>query len=279
MLILCVALVALASVANGQLKSCGQAPGVVGDLDARVVNGHQSADDAWPFVCSLQQRPGGSHFCGGQLIQNTAGVYYFLTAAHCVTNGQHNSYQMRCATNNRNGETGSQLLYFSNVYRHPQYNPNTLNNDVAILTLSTQPVNANNIGPVCIASTPEQPGINGVVMGWGTTSSGGGTLPIMLLEGHKPVVSDADCTRAYGSEFNPTTMMCAGMYGGSQTPVDACQGDSGGPYVKYRHGRWELIGVVSWGYGCADPRYPGVYADAYYYRNWISTQIGGLNNS
>ncbi|XP_020805941.1 trypsin alpha-3-like [Drosophila serrata] len=46
-----------------------------------------------------------------------------------------------------------------------------------------------------------------------------------------------------------------------------CQGDSGGPLVDIKSG--QLIGIVSWGYGCADSNYPGIYADVAFFKDWI----------
>lgn len=58
-------------------------------------------------------------------------------------------------------------------------------------------------------------------------------------------------------------MLCTGVWdvGGR----DACWGDSGGPV--YHHG-W-LVGIVSWGEGCASPVYPGVNVRVTRFSNWI----------
>ena len=79
-----------------------------------------------------------------------------------------------------------------------------------------------------------------------------------------PVVSDDDCRDSYGQNDIADSMICAGLDEGGK---DSCQGDSGGPFMCGN----ELSGVVSWGYGCAEAGYPGVYTQTSYFVDWVNS--------
>ena len=117
---------------------------------------------------------------------------------------------------------------------------------------------------------PEQGAVfNGtaVVSGWGTLSSGG-SAPAKLHSVEVPLVDDAACEEAYGaSEIDADSMICAGEGG-----KDSCQGDSGGPLTCDGEAQVHC-GIVSWGYGCADPDYPGVYAETANFVDWIEARM------
>lgn len=112
-------------------------------------------------------------------------------------------------------------------------------------------------------------GTNGLVTGWGTLKEDGKPSCI-LQEVEVPVISNEVCSTEtnYTSSMITDNMMCAGYLGVGNK--DSCQGDSGGPMVAERPDkRYELIGVVSWGNGCARPYYPGVYTRVTKYLDWI----------
>ena len=61
--------------------------------------------------------------------------------------------------------------------------------------------------------------------------------------------------------------LCAGNKNG----IDACQGDSGGPLVCLVNKEVLIVGIVSFGRGCADTsKIPGVYTNVAQYLDWIT---------
>lgn len=81
-----------------------------------------------------------------------------------------------------------------------------------------------------------------------------------------PVVSQEKCSEnysIYGLEITDT-MICAGFDEGGKS---ACPGDSGGPMVTVDTNI--LVGIVTWGIGCGEPKIPAVYARVSEVRDWI----------
>jgi len=153
----------------------------------------------------------------------------------------------------------------SQIIPHPSYDAGTERNDIALLKLSSPVTVSATVLPVCLPPpNPKYTNQNAWVTGWGTTSSGGSS-PNTLREVQIKVLSNTACKSAYSNAAITDSMLCASAPG-----KDSCQGDSGGPLViKDAGGNYDQIGVVSWGYGCANSRYPGVYTRVNNYLDWI----------
>lgn len=121
-----------------------------------------------------------------------------------------------------------------------------------------------NVKPVPLSKNPLRPGEIIVVSGWGVTSEGG-DLSNTLQKVEVPVVPQWECKWLYIHEKLSENMFCGGRAG-----RDSCQGDSGGPVVA----NGILVGIVSWGEGCARPGYPGVYSNVEKLRKWIFHNSG-----
>jgi trypsin len=106
-----------------------------------------------------------------------------------------------------------------------------------------------------------------VVTGWGAPYSGG-TIPSQLQAVNVDIISRTECDNAYADYGGITVnMICAAVPGGGK---DACQGDSGGPLVV----GVQLVGIVSWGVGCAEAEYPGVYSNVATIKDFITQETG-----
>uniref|UniRef100_A0A3P9L3B4 Peptidase S1 domain-containing protein n=1 Tax=Oryzias latipes TaxID=8090 RepID=A0A3P9L3B4_ORYLA len=239
---------------------CGRA-----NLNNRIVGGQDAPAGFWPWQVSLQ---GSRHFCGGSLINNQ----WVLTAAHCFPSGSASGVTVVLGLQSLQGSNPNNVSRtITRLILHENYNSN--DNDIALLQLSS-PVNFTNyITPVCLSATNSTfySGVNTWVTGWGNIGSGVSLpAPQTLQEVQVPIVGNRRCKCSYGASSITDNMMCAGLLAGGK---DSCQGDSGGPLVIKQNNLWIQAGVVSFGIGCAEPNFPGVYTRVSRYQTWINTQI------
>merc|ERR1719162_49550 len=108
------------------------------------------------------------------------------------------------------------------------------------------------------------------ITGWGDLRSGG-SPPEVLQEAEVNIISNDDCVNNFGYRQNniDDAMICAQGQTVDGKIKDGCQGYSGGPLVCETSGRWSVYGATSWGKGCANEDYPGIWARVHKELDWI----------
>ncbi|OXU17207.1 hypothetical protein TSAR_005291 [Trichomalopsis sarcophagae] len=260
-----------------QLRSHDPDNGAPGRSTGRIFNGKPSRRGSWPWQVSLQllhPKLGFiGHWCGGVLIDES----WVLTAAHCVHNDLFNLPIGALWTavvgewELDSGGRGSARLPVERVILHERFENYV--HDIALMKLARPAPLSKVVRTICLPTEDEEPraGLQCVTSGWGR-SGPSPSLSSALLEANVPLLELAECLKAYGKSVPIRDgHLCAGNTDGSS---GSCVGDSGGPLQCRRpDGVWQLVGVTSFGSGCARPGFPDVYTKIQYYSPWIRDTI------
>uniref|UniRef100_A0A8C9IM02 Peptidase S1 domain-containing protein n=1 Tax=Piliocolobus tephrosceles TaxID=591936 RepID=A0A8C9IM02_9PRIM len=234
-----------------------------------IMGGHNAPQGKWPWQVSLRiysyHWASWVHICGGSLIH----PQWVLTAAH---------WEVGVGPS----QTRPPEQPASRIIVHPDYVAAGLGADVALLQLANPVICAADVrtvklSPVSLELTPKD---KCWVTSWGAIRMLE-SPPYRLQQVSVQVLEKAVCEQRYRNASRHTgdrqlildDMLCAGS-----EARDSCygSGDSGGPLVCRVRRSWRLVGVVSWGYGCALRDLPGVYARVQTYVPWILRQVGEL---
>jgi secreted trypsin-like serine protease len=236
---------------------------------ARIVGGN-TASQLYPWMVSIQK---GSHFCGGVLI----GQNWVLTAAHCLVDATADQLTLMIGSSNLKAASDAEFRSASWFKVHHDYIPDRFFSDIAIIKLNRPSTKA----PIKILNQDSSAGLTQNeqlrVLGWGLTVEGkGSSFSYELQQVDVSFQDDRVCEGIYGTLGVDDYWMnsfCAGEREGGK---DACQGDSGGPALVMANNEWALLGLVSWGSGCAQAGQYGAYTEVPAFKRWIEQRRDGV---
>lgn len=242
----------------------------------KIVSGRQVESGAEPWVVALARPADGRAvaFCSGSIVAPR----WVLTAAHCNVRPGDLAIVGRHDLNTREGRE----IKVARVVVQPQFDRQTKNNDAALLYLAEAapavPVGLNLERDIEASANTEL-----TVAGWGSISYLGPQSP-RLLKKDVFTLNISGCKSVY-SHLGLTvsdSMFCANSDDGSkraqsgnQITTDVCQGDGGGGAVRLNPltNSYQLVGIVSWGVGCGDRAFPGIYTSVSAIADWILQQL------
>ncbi|XP_051861753.1 venom serine protease Bi-VSP [Drosophila albomicans] len=255
--------------------------GIGGATTNRVVGGLPVRKGAYPWMAALgyydeNNRSALKFLCAGSLIS----AQFVITSAHCI-NPTLTLVRLGAHDLTKAAEQGAIDYRIRRSIVHENFDLASIANDIALIELNGEAPSNGDIRPICLPEGNNFQredafvGMHPFVAGYGATKHQGATSNV-LRDAQVPIVSRQSCEQNYKSVFQfvqfSDKLICAGS-----STVDACQGDSGGPLMMPQLDgggyRFYLLGIVSFGYECARPGFPGVYTRVSSYLGWIHNKL------
>ncbi|CAG4988582.1 unnamed protein product [Colias eurytheme] len=236
---------------------------------SRIVGGQDTTIEKYPDLVQMDTWSIWTSSWGQSCGANILTSHWILSAAHCFEGWLYSPEYRRIRAGSTYRNTGGVIHYVDYEVNHPDYGKATqYDADISVIRLLTPLVYTPVIQQGTIVRQNDVIPDNYPVVhaGWGTTRFNGPSASILQDVTIYVINNELCATRYleyYGSEYVTKNMICAGILdvGGK----DACQGDSGGPLYSGD----VIVGVVSWGHGCANETYPGVSASVASYSDWV----------
>jgi secreted trypsin-like serine protease len=202
--------------------SCGCSTVTTASVNSRIVGGEEADNRAFGWIVSLQYNR--RHICGASLISPE----FAITAAHCIndfTSSSISQLSILAGTNYLDAASNAiaQRRTIITIYKHPNYQPSTFRNDIALIRFSALTTDVSStLSFICVPDANQDPFVDGtklVAIGWGVTAEGSVSVPDALRQVTVDVFpsSSADCVRA--PIRDSTLQFCAGVNGGGKGTV------------------------------------------------------------
>merc|ERR1711892_79106 len=236
----------------------------------RIVGGHEAGENQWPWQVALFIDD--AWFCGGSLISDE----YVMTAGHCADGASYFNIMAGAHDVRASSEPHRVEITSYEGFTHPNWDPNTLENDIALVRLPEKIEFNDYIRPACLP--PAEDETNGYVgeqttpVGWGKNAdSAGGITPKLQMVEDLPVIDNPTCDQTYGIIYDG--IMCIDSSDGK----GVCNGDSGGSLNMRQEAenKWTQVGVTSFvsSAGCESGN-PHGFTRVAYFGQWIESETG-----